>query len=120
MKEAENELISTTSKARLWFVAWVGVALASMIPYPSQLLLAPFFPVGLLALLPRGENKAITGWMLMYPSVIGWCLYIFLSVILFRIRKKDAFLIFYIFFCVMLALNVVGCKKTLGAVAGIH
>jgi len=63
LKGTGNNLLSTRERWHFWFGAWAVVALVSMLPHPSQILFAPFFPVGLLALLPHGEDKAIEGWM---------------------------------------------------------
>src|SRR6266852_6175352 len=112
MTEPTHELVSTRNKWQLWFGAWAIVAFAGMVPHPSQVLLAPLFPIGLLALLPHGDEKAITAWMMGFPCLLGWTVYAVLSAILFRIRKKDAFFLFYALFCIILALNMVGCKKT--------
>ena len=100
--------------------AWVAVALLSMIPEPSQIVLAPFFPVGLLALLPRGEEKAITAYMLVTPCLLGWAFYAAITWAIFSVPGKKSFFAVYCLFCLVLALNVVGCKRTLEAAAGIH
>jgi hypothetical protein len=91
MKETQNEEISTSTKWQLFFVAWVAVLLAGAFPHPSQVLLAPFFPIGLLALLPNGEDKAMVGWMQIFPSFLGWGFYGLITAALLRIRKRKVF-----------------------------
>ena len=120
MAESTQELISSRDKRQLWLGAWAVVAFVGMVPHPSQLLMAPFFPIGLLALLPGGDEKTITAWMQGFPCVLGWVVYALFSAMLFRIRKRDAFFLFYALFCIILALNMVGCKKAFEAAAGIH
>jgi hypothetical protein len=109
--------ISDRFKGALWCVAWVLVIL---IMKPINVLAAPLFPLGLLALVPRGEEKAIILSMYVIPGFVGWTIYILLSVAMSRTSKKGTFLLAYIVFCTVLALNVVGCKRTLEAAAGIH
>jgi hypothetical protein len=92
----------------------------SISPHPSQILLAPFFPLGLLAALPHGEDRAINGWMQIYPALLGWLFYGLISAALFKARGKQSFFLTYILFCIILLLNVAGCKKVLEAAAGIH
>lgn len=116
----EPELISGPDKWRLWFAAWGVVTLVSAVPHPTQLIFAPFFPVGFLALLPRGENDAIAGLLLIVPAIIGWCLYFLLTGLLMQIRRINRFLLVYAIFCAVLVFNVVGCKKMLAGVAAIR
>ncbi len=58
--------------------------------------------------------------MLVVPGLLGWILYAALSMLIDRTRKIGTFFPVYFVLCVILALNVVGCKKTLEAAAGIH
>lgn len=82
---------------------------------------APFFPLGLLAIFPGGASNAIKGWMLgVGTSLLGWTIYIALSVVMARTRTRAAFTWAYIDFCVILALNVARCQKTTHALHGIQ
>lgn len=120
MRQGPEEPISSRSKWLLLIGAWVLVVCVSMVPYPSQILLAPFFPAGLMALLPHGDEKAIAAWMRAFPCIVGWVFYVFVSIGLIRAKRKSDFVLSYGLLCVVLAMNVVGCKKVLGAAAGIH
>jgi hypothetical protein len=101
----------------LFFSAWAVVVLAMN---PKNLLVAPLFPVGLLAISPGGEQTAVMFSMLVVPGLLGWILYAALSMLIDRTRKIGTFFPVYFVMCVILALNVIGCKKTLEAAAGIH
>jgi hypothetical protein len=106
-------------KWQLWLGAWGLVAIATLVIHPAYLLAVPFFPVGLLDWLPHGEEKAIEGWMI-GAWVIGWMLYVFLSAAMFASKRMGIFFIIYVIFCVLLALNVVGCQRVMQAASGIH
>jgi len=113
--------ISERAKWGLYYAAWGGVILAALAMNPADVLTAPCFPIGLLAVLPNGEEKAITAWMFGPISIgIGWAFYLLLSFLIGRTRKRAAFFAVYIVFCILLALNVVGCRRTLEAVSRIH
>jgi hypothetical protein len=109
--------ISSRSKWVLWFAAWGVVVLAIK---PANLWAAPYFPLGLLAVFPRGDKVAIMLGMSFLPAVLGWGIYALLSAAIDRSKKKGVFLLIYVVFCTLLALNVVGCRKTLSALSGIE
>ena len=116
--QPNSEPISTRAKLGYWFVAWAGVALVTLLINPSAIKAAPFFPAGLLGLFGNEEN-GIIAWML-GAWVLGWGLYIVLTISMFRETKRDAFFRTYLMLCVLLALNVAGCQRTLSAVSGLH
>jgi len=118
-RNSEDKPFSTTEKIYYWLGAWGGVILFVLVINPASILAAPFFPIGLLALLPNGAEKAIMAWMV-GGWMIGWVFYILLSVVMFQAKKANIFIIFYVIFCIFLALNVVGCQRTMTAVSGIH
>jgi hypothetical protein len=115
-----NDPISKSAKRRFWLAAWIGVILTVLLIKPSYVLSAPFFPVGLFAWLPNGENKAIWAWFLIFPMFIGWPIYFFLTMIMFRTQKRATFIVTYVIFCILLALNVGGCQHILKSVSGIQ
>ena len=116
----QTGFISRSTKLWLWFIAWGGTALLALVLPPAHPVFAPFFPIGLLALLPHGEEEAIIGWMLMFPVALGWLAYLVYSLVMLKRRKTSTFFIMYFVFCVVLALNVVGCRRTVEAANGIH
>ena len=109
----------TPHKWRFWLGAWCLVAIATLVTNPGYILTVPFFPIGLLVWLPHGEERAIEGWMV-GAWIVGWIFYILLSVVLFRAKKTGVFFIIYAIFCVLLALNVIGCQRVIQAASGIH
>jgi hypothetical protein len=116
----EGEFISTSKKCWFWFAAWGVVVLLTAAANPAYLPGAPFFPIGLLALLPNGGEKAITGWMLQFPVLLGWLFYIAFSAVMLRIRRPKTFFGVYVVFCIVLALNLVGCHRTIETASQIH
>jgi hypothetical protein len=105
--------ISLRRRIWFWIGAWGIATVATVGLSPGLLLFAWLFPVGLL-------NFAPAGWDSSPPSdpsagvdsmiVLGWLLYIALTIVgLSQSRRTRYFVIFGIL-CVLLALNVVGCR----------
>jgi hypothetical protein len=107
-----DEPISTSEKRRFWFGAWGIVILITLVMNPASIITAPLFPVGLFALFPNGDDKAIVAWGT-GSFIIGWVFYILLSIIMFITKKKGVFFLLYIIFCILLALNISGCQRIL-------
>jgi len=96
---------------------------AVLVRKPDDLLTAPGFPVGLLGVLflIGAEQATVAGWFGGLGAVVaGWFLYAFLSVTMMRTKKTWVFSMIYVGFCVLLALNLAGCRKIMETVAGIH
>jgi hypothetical protein len=108
-------------KWALWLAAWVGVFIAMITSKPAYVLTAPLFPLGLIAAFPNGEGKSIVAWMIGIPAVLfGWIFYGLLSIAMARAKRSWVFILMYVLFCAALALNVVGCRRTLQAVQQLH
>jgi hypothetical protein len=117
----DNDAISKSAKWQLWGLAWSLVVAATFVPDPAYMITAPWFPVGLLAIFPGGEKNAIAAWMKGLPfTLLGWLLYLFLSAAMARARKERLFILIYVIFCIVLALNLVGCQITFNATQQIH
>jgi len=111
--------LKTSTKNLLWYGAWGVVIIGALIVNPTSLAAFYAFPLGLLAWLPNGDEKAVVG--LMFGGwIVGWIFYILISVALSRIKKKGLFLCIYFLFCILLMLNVVGCQRVLEAASGIR
>ena len=119
--EGFNRPISIRLKWYLWSGAWAVVILATLAINPANLLTAPSFPLGLIALLPRGEGEAVaTAWLIGIPLIVGWGIYAMLFVLILRTRKRIAFLFVYVVFAVLLGLNLAGCQRALEAASQIR
>jgi hypothetical protein len=115
------EPLSARFRWGLYFGAWGVVILITLAARPAYLLRAASFPIGLFAMLPKGEETSITLWMLGPIAVgFGWTLYAALTFILTCTRKTVIWLIAYCLLCLLLALNAVGCDKMIEAAKGIH
>jgi hypothetical protein len=119
-REWFNRPASARLKCYLWYATWGGVILVTLAIKPASILTAPCFPVGLLALLPNGDSKAILAAMTVIPILVGWALYVLLSVLMARTRRRGSFLLLYLAFCLLLALNLVGCQRALEAASQIQ
>jgi hypothetical protein len=115
----EDKSISISVKRSFWFGAWGMVILATLATNPASIVTAPLFPVGLFALFPNGDNKAIVAWGT-GGFVIGWVFYTLLSIVMFITKKRGIFFLLYIIFCILLALNIAGCQRILKGVSNIQ
>lgn len=108
----EAKSFSFLAKGCCWLAAWILVILAVLKIDPNYLRTALFFPIGFFALLPNSDNAVAIAFTTLGWS-IGWVLYFALSVAMFLTKKKSVFIIIFTIFCVLLAINVVGCQHVL-------
>lgn len=111
--------LSTAIKWRYLLGACSFVILICLATNPQSILAAPFFPIGLIACLPNGEEKAIAGWM-RGAWIIGWVVYALLFIAMFQVKKRGVFFLIFIIFCILLLLNISGCQRITEAASGIH
>lgn len=118
--EPEHERISEIGKWALYLATWAIVALVTGAGNLEVLTAAPAFPLGLLGLLP--ESKAIEAVMggYFFAIVLGWGVYLALTVAMGDAKRSSRFFKIYIWFCILLALNVVGCRSLMDTAAGMH
>jgi hypothetical protein len=114
-----SDPLSASVKLRFFLGAWGFVILVCLVTNPQSILAAPFFPVGLIACLPNGEDKAIAGWM-NGAWIIGWVIYALLSVTMFQVKKRGLFFLIFGIFCILLLLNISGCNRVMNAASQIH
>jgi hypothetical protein len=117
--ESDGESISGPAKLGYWFAAWGCVILIVLVAMPAYLLAAPFFPVGLFALIPQGDEGGIEA-MMTGGFIIGWAIYMLLSVIMFKTKNRGLFFFIYVMFCALLLLNLAGCYRTTEAASHIQ
>ena len=118
----EPKLSDSLSTAKKWYFfagAWGFVILVCLITNPQSILAAPFFPLGLIACLPNGEDKAIAGWM-KGTWITGWVVYAVLSVAMFQVKRRGLFFVIFVIFCILLLLNISGCNRVMTAASEIH
>jgi hypothetical protein len=112
--------ISNRFKWTFYFAAWIAVVLATFIRNPADLRWAPVFPIGLLGILSTQSAIVIAWFAGLFVSIIGWLIYVALTILLRRTNRLSFFLLIYLLLCILLALNVVGCGRTLNAASHIH
>jgi hypothetical protein len=88
--------VSDRIKAWLWYAAWATVIL---VMNPVHILVAPLFPLGLMALFPNGTEGAVMLSMLWMPGLLGWLIYVLVAVVINRTRKRGVFILVYTIFC---------------------
>jgi hypothetical protein len=117
--QADNKFISGPAKVGYWFAAWGCVLLIVLLTSPTYILAAPFFPIGLFALLPQGAEGGVKAWMT-GSFIVGWAFYILLSIVMFKIKGRNLFFVIYVIFCGLLVLNLGGCYRTTEAASHIQ
>jgi zinc-ribbon domain len=90
-KEWFNQPVSTALRRYLWCAAWGGVVLTTLAIKPADVFIAPWFPVGLIAIFPNGPAMAIGAWMLVFPVIAGWAFYFLLYFLMRLARKRGVF-----------------------------
>ena len=77
-----NRLLETISrpiterlKWTLWFAAWGLVLIATLANKPAQVIMAPLFPLGLIAVFPNGKGIAIIAGTMVVPGLVSWVFY---------------------------------------------
>jgi hypothetical protein len=104
----------------LWLVAWGAVIWSTFQHHPEDLRSCLGFPLGFCGLLP--EQASITVVMLVGWAVfiVGWVLYGLISAAILISKRLGWLSIFYIVFCVLLALNLTGCRHLIETASGLH
>jgi len=104
----------------LYSGAWGVVIISTLARNPADMLTAPAFPIGFLAVFP-GAIMTIAVWFFA-PIVIGlgWTMYGMLTYVMKTTGKSGVFFLTYIIFCVLLTLNAIGCRMVTATIGGIH
>jgi len=84
--------------ATAWAIALV-LTLLIVFPVPAGVAFLPLFPEGLFVFLPK--RPAV---------VIGWVTYLVLMIFLLRSRTSTRFFVLFGVLCLLLAVNIPGCK----------
>jgi hypothetical protein len=104
----------------LYFLAWAVVIIHTACNHPEDLQGFFAFPVGFYGFL-EPKTSMWTTFLGAWPAiVVGWGLYSVLAVAMRRAKRIWVYLILYSVFCVLLALNLVGCRRIIETAAGIH
>jgi hypothetical protein len=97
-----------------WLCAFLALTGFSVLLHPLDLILHPvslfvagFFPLGLSAFFDSDLNSSDSfyGWL-----IFGWSAYLGLCVVTLRQVQARKYLLVYSILCVLLVLNVVGCR----------
>jgi hypothetical protein len=101
-------------KKRLIFIgfAW-AIAVIAAFPHPAGIVWFWAFPAGL--------SMFFTGTRAdLLDVVIGWPVYIALTAWAVSARRRWLYIAVYVLICVVLALNVVGCRRVLRGLDDLH
>lgn len=111
MKAPQPE-ISRNRKYNLLAIAWGAVA---VLTFPG-IFFPTLFPAGLFRLFGIRENDVVGHSCL----AIGWLVYVTLTVAACLSRRKRTYFVIYTALCVLLAMNVVGCRAFWSDFRGIQ
>ena len=100
--------ISRGRRVGLWFIAWGFAAVATVAPAFGLLFFCWLFPMGLVA--PFGASDWTSPAATNGTLIIGWGLYLALSVYSLRQRQRARYMVAYTVLIALLILNVAGCR----------
>lgn len=104
-----DQALSLGRKCAFFLLAWVVTA---VLMFPVTLYDSTLFPSGLWPMIGAGEEEVRHSWILK----AGWLLYAGLLVGACVSRRKRTYFVIYAVFCVLLIVNIVGCRAMAGAV----
>ena len=107
--------VSRERRVSLWLIAWGLAALATVAPTFGLLSFFWLFPMGLAA--PFGASSWTSRVATNVTVIVGWCLYLALSVYGLRQRQRARYVVAYGVLIGLLILNAAGCRYE---VAHIH
>ena len=99
--------LSRGRRVSLWLIAWVTAGVATVVPNFILVFFCLLFPLGLAA--PFGASDWDSSPANM-TIVIGWGVYIALSIYGLKQRQRARYMAAYILLIVFLILNVAGCR----------
>lgn len=109
MKESDDTIVLGRKIACI-VVAWIVTAILML---PATLYDPSLFPAGLFPTAGADESEVRHSWRLK----VGWLLYLILMLSACLTRRKRVFFNIYGFFCLILVLNIIGCRMI---ASGIH
>ena len=104
----EARTISKALRVSLWLTAWGLAASATVAPMFALLCICWLFPMGLAA--PFGASEWASPAATYGTLIVGWSLYIALSVYGLKQRQRVRYLWAYAILIAFLVLNVAGCR----------
>ena len=110
--EAPEPEITRDRKYNLLALAWAAVA---VLTFPG-IFIPTLFPAGLFRIFGIRESDAIGRSYL----AIGWLVYVALTVAACLTRRKRTYFIIYTILCVLLVVNIVGCRAFWSDFRGIQ
>lgn len=86
-----------------------------LMKFPGSIAMIQYFPAGILGLFQEKDKSFETTLSLLGSGafIMGWAIYIFLSVLILGATKRSVFTVAYLILCFLLALNVGGCQRVL-------
>jgi amino acid transporter len=113
MEEHKPEL-SFRFKWGFWYGAWAVTALCLL----PGVLFFPAFPAGLFEFFGVKQNAQSNSHLQFF---IGWLPYVVLTIGAYLTKRKSTYFIIYAVFCILLVMNVIGCRAVLRELdRGLH
>jgi hypothetical protein len=112
MPKPQNE-ISRNRRYNLLCIPWTA---AVVLTFPGVFMFPQFFPAGFFRFLGVKEADAIArSWV-----VLGWMIYLGLTIAACLSRRRISYFIVYSVLCVLIALNIAGCRAFLSDFRGVQ
>jgi hypothetical protein len=103
MSEKPESEITRDRRLNLLCIPWVAVI---VLTFPGVFMFPQLFPVGLFRMFGMKVNDTIDhAWI-----IVGWLVYVVLTVAACLSRRKRVYFIIYTILCILLALNIAGCR----------
>ena len=112
MKKSKSE-IGRDLRFSLLLIPWMTVV---VLTFPGAFMFPQFFPAGFLRVFRVKETDAIDhSWV-----VVGWAVYFLLTAGACLSGQKRNYFIIYGILCILLALNIAGCRAFLSDLRDVH
>ncbi len=118
MRSRRHRQSNTNEERYLWlrvgsyWFAWLATLVMVLIINPALTAGIFGFPLGLLMLLPQGESVLVYAVFIgPITWAVGWAVYGALTFFMMRTKRNWQYILLYLIFCALLALNVKGCYE---------
>jgi hypothetical protein len=88
-----------------------------VLTFPGIIIAPLLFPAGLPRLFGVQQTEASQRGTFI---VLGWIIYLALSVAAYLTSRKGVYLVLYVTLCILLALNAAGCRVFLNEITGVR
>ncbi len=96
---------------------WFGTFGFALLLLVDGLIFFPLFPFGLFTVFGVGVGSRLS---VLLMTVLGWGVYALLTFLAYTARKRFRYFLLYGIFCLVLILNVTGCRQVLSGLSFLN